>query len=404
MLSRTWPRAGVTHHNGATGGEITPQRAVAEATESAAPRFVGAVAVALPAALLVQAVIEHASYRQPVVPVVVWLGVLAAAAWLMPRARSGDLGTGHAVVAIGVAVAAVTAIGLDRRVYDSAATVDWTILGTVWLLALLTLTSPAWLWVPGSALVMGIRAAFILAGLGFSPLGLTRLAASSYAVVSILAVFAALRPAMRTHAEMAVRRAVLASRSTAERAAVAAIGEVRRGRLGLLEMAALPLLRGIADGTLDPSDSAVRRRCAEHAATLRLALVDRLLPVSGLLAALEPVLAGARGRGVPVEVQVIGDPGDPVAEVVRATVAAAGRVLRALPPQPVLLTVLASGDEAEMYLTFERPPAGDVAGLGRDVAGLGSGAPAGAAWRAVLEAGDAGPGCLEIRWRSVVPP
>jgi hypothetical protein len=84
-----------------------------------------------------------------------------------------------------------------------AAALDWTILGVVWLLALIALSSPAWLWVPGAVLVTGIHTVFLLRGLGFSPLGLTRLAASSYAVVSILAVFAALR----THAAMAVRRA-----------------------------------------------------------------------------------------------------------------------------------------------------------------------------------------------------
>jgi hypothetical protein len=163
-------------------------------------------------------------------------------------------------------------------------------------------------------------------------------------------------------------------------------------------MEALPLLRGIADGTLDPSDSAVRQRCAEHAATLRRALVDRTCRPSVLLACLGPVVGAARERNVPVEVQVIGDPGDPGEDVVRATVAAVGQVLRALPPQPVILTILGagsgSGDEAEMYLTFERPPVA----LG-DVAGLGDAVPAGAAWRAALEAEDDGPGCLEIRWQ-----
>src|ERR1700751_5764487 len=68
------------------------------------------------------------------------------------------------------------------------------------------------------------------------------------------------RPALRTHAEMEVRRAALASRSAAERAAVAAIGQVRRDRLALLEMEALPLLRGIAQGALGPSDGAGPRR------------------------------------------------------------------------------------------------------------------------------------------------
>jgi len=295
-------------------------------------------------------------------------------------------------------VAAVTAIGLDRRVADAAMNVDWTILGVVWLLGLLALTSPAWVWVPGAALVTGIHSVFVVRALGFSPLGLTRLAASSYAVVSILAVFTALRPALRMHAEMAMRRAALASQSAAERAAVAAIGDVRRDRLGLLETEALPLLRGIADGTLDPSDGAVRTRCAEHAATLRRALVDRAPQPSGLLAGLEPVLGAARERNVPAEVQVIGDLADPGEHVVRATVAAVDRVLRALRPQPAILTVLGSGDEAEIYLTFEQAPL-----TGVDVAGLGCAVPAEAAWRAALEAEDDGPGCLEVRWRAVVP-
>jgi hypothetical protein len=382
---------------------MTPQRAVAEATESAAPRVVGAAAVALPAGLLVQALVDHASYRHPVVPVVVWLGMLAAAAWLVPRARAGGLGIGHALVAVAVAVAAVTAIGLDRRAYHPGAALDWTILGVVWLLALLALSSPAWLWAPGSALVTSIHTVFLLRGLGFSPLGLTRLAATCYAVVSILAVFAALRPALRTHAAMAVRRAALASRSAAERAAVAAIGEVRRGRLAVLELEALPLLRGIADGTLDPDDGAVRERCAEHAANLRRALADRA--ESALLPGLEPVLAAARAQGVLAEVQAIGDPGGTAGDVARATVAAVDLVLRALPPQPVILTVLASGDAAELYLPFDRPPAGhDLAALGLDLAGLTRGVPGDSAWRAALEADGAGPGCLEVRWRTAVPP
>ena len=376
----------------------TPRGKVAAATESAAPRLVGAIAIVLPVGLLIQALADHDDYHHPVIPVLVWLGMLAAAIWLVPQQRAGDLTNAHVAVAVLVAVAAVTAIGLDRRLEGAAGNVDWTILGTIWLLAVIALSSPAWLWVPGAALVMGIHAVFVVQALGVSPLGLSRLAASAYAVVAILAVFAALRPALRTHAEIAVRRAVLASRSAAERAAVAAIGEVRRGRLGLLELEALPLLRGIADGTLDPADGAVRRQCAQHAETLRRALVDRTdQEAGGLLAGLEPVLSAARVRKVPVEVQVIGDPGHPARDVMQAALAAVDGVLRALPPQPALLTVLAPEDEVELFLTFERSPAE------RDVAGLERALRAETEWRAILEAEGTGPGCLEVHWRKAVP-
>jgi len=118
---------------------------------------------------------------------------------------------------------------------------------------------------------------------------------------------------------------------------------------------------------------------------------------------LEPVVGAARARNVSVEVQVVGDPGCPGEDVVRATVAAVDCILRAIPPQPVVLTVLVSGVAAELFLTFERAPDGDVAGLARDVAGLGRGGCAAAGWRAMLEVEDTGPGCLEVHWRRAVP-
>ena len=402
----TWPASSRTPAGPPATAAVAPDGAVADATESAAPRLLTTVAIALPAGLLVQALVSHASYRLPVVPVLVWLGMLAAAAWLAPPARAGQLRTGRAVAAVLVAAAAVTAIGLDRKVAGPAGTtVDWTILGTIWLLGLIALGSRARLWVPGTALIFGIHAIFVVRALGVSPLGLSRLAASAYAVVGILAVFAALRPALRTHAEIAVRRAALASQSAAERAAAAAISEVRREQLQLVEAEALPLLRGIADGTADPADSTVRAQCSQHAATIRRALADRRRPgAAGLLASLEPVLSAARSRRVPVEVQVIGDPGQPADDVAHATRAAADGVLRALRPQSTMLTAIASEDQVELFLTFERAPAAasEVAGLRHGVDGLRQDVRADAAWQAMLDVEDTGQGCLEVRWRKAV--
>jgi hypothetical protein len=408
---------------------------VADATGSAAPRFLGALAVIMPVCLLIQSLVNHAAYRQPLVPVVVWLGMLALAARLVPRAGAGGLGTADAVAAVGIAVVAVTAIGLDRRAQTAARTVDWTILGVVWLLALIALSGPARVWVPGSALVLAVHAVFVLRTLGVSPLGLARLAASGYAIGTILAVFAAVRSILRTRAEMAVRHAELVSRSAAERAAVAAIHKDRRDRLALLEMEALPLLRGIAEGTLDPGERTVRRQCAHHAVTLRRALADRSQRASGLLAGLEPALRAARVRDVHVEIQVIGDPAPPIEAVAQAALAAVDGVLSTLSPQWAILTVLGSGDEVELYLTFDRAPQGrydmagpyDVAGLGQadlgglgqadlgglgqadlgglgqaDLGGLGQAAAA-SAWWATVEVDQTGRGCLEVHWRTVVP-
>jgi hypothetical protein len=377
---------------------VSRDEMIRDAAESWILRMVGVVAAILPIALLIQVLVNLGDYREPAVPVAVWLGMLAAAAWLVPRARSGGLTRAEAVAAVVAAVAAVALVGWERLARGSAGTVDWSILGTIWALALVVLSSPAWAWVSGALLVFAAHAVFVIHVLGVSPLSLARLAAAAYVMAVILTVFAILRPALLTHARIAARRAALASRAAAERAAAAAVQQDRRERLALLETEALPLLRGIADGKLDPASSEVRERCARHAAALRHALTDRARDEGGLLAELEPALRAARARGLLVKVQVVGDPGKPVREVADTAVAAVDGVMSALPPHPVTLTVLDSGEEVELYVTFDGPLRAipDVAGLGRTV-------PAAERWHATVDIDGAGTGHLEVRWRKTAP-
>jgi hypothetical protein len=372
---------------------VSGSRPAAGPQQPELPRVASTLAVIWQFAILILVLADLPDYRQPAVPVAVWLGMLAAAAWLVPRARADGLNGADAAIAIVVAVAAVILVGWDRRVNGATGTVDWSVLGTGWLLALVALSRSAWVCVSGALLVFAAHAFFTVRLLGVTPLGLARLAVTAYVLVVILVIFAALRPTLRTHAGLAARRSALASRSAAERAAMAAVQEDRRGRLALLEVDALPLLRGIADGTLDPADSEVRARCAAHAATLRRALVDRVQNAGWLLAELEPALRGARARGLPADVQVVGDPGRPVWEVASATLAAVDGVLSALPPQSVTLTVLASGNEVELYVTFSTAPdpTPDLTRLAWQV-------PAAARWCAAVDIDDTGTGCLEIRW------
>jgi hypothetical protein len=370
---------------------------VPDAYESELPRMVGAVAFIWQLTLLVQVLAYLRDYRQAAVPIAVWLGMSAAAVWLVPRARGGGLTRAQTAVAIAVAVAAVATIGWDRRMHGAGGSVDWSVVGTAWLLALVALSRPAWEWVSGALLVFTAHAIFTIHMAGVTSLGLARLASTAYTLMVVLVVFAALRPTWRTQAGMAARRGLLASRSAAEHAAADAVHEDRRRRLAVLEADALPLLRGIADGTLDPADSEVRERCARHAATLRRALVDRAQQAEGLIAELEPALRAAKARGLPVEVQVVGDPGRPMREVAGATLAAVDGIMSALPPHPVTLTVLASGDDVELYVAFERPPRETP-----DVTELRRGVPAIAHWRATVDVDDTGAGCLEVRWWKAV--
>ena len=371
---------------------------VADVTSSAAPRFVGGLAVALPLGLLVQALVYHSYYWLPAVPLVVWLGMLAAAAWLVPRACARDLTGLEGAAAVAIAVVAVTAIGLDRKVAGAPGAPDWTILGMLWLLALIGLSSPPRVWIPGSVLVAALHAILVVRLLGHSPVGLAQMTASTYITVVVVAVFVALRPTLRAHAKVAARRSDLEGRFAAERAAAAAIVTDRQDMLALLDIEALPLLRGIADGTLDPADEAVRGLCGQQAGTLRRSLADRSLRSGGVLERLEPALSAARNRDMPVEVQVIGDPGQPADDVAHATLAAVDGVLRTLAPQPVTLTIVGSDGGVELFLTYDRG-----ARDGYDVAGLAGSVRAAAAWHASLEAEPGGPGCLEVRWRTAVP-
>jgi hypothetical protein len=391
--------------------------AVRDVTEAAVPRFAAILAAVLPVGLLVQVLAELPDYRQPAVPFAVWLSLLAAAWWVIPRVRGGGLTRRQAALAIAVAVAAVAAVGWDRRPHSPSGVLDWSILGAVWLLALAALSRPAWEWVPGALLVLAVNGFFIVRLLGTTADGIARLAAAAYVVAVILSVFAALRPTLRVHAGLAARRAELAGRSAAERAAVAAIEEDRRERFALLEVEALPLLRGIADGSLDPADHAVRQECARHATTLRRALVDRARLGRELLAGLEPALGAARARGLQIEIQVVGDPGLPSREAAQATAGAVDAVLRALPPQTVTMTVLGPSGPAssgpagavsagaapsdripdvELYLTFGHLPPGARPPAWPAPASI-------ARWRAGLDVDDTGSGCLEISWRPAGP-
>ncbi len=372
---------------------LTGDGLVQETYAAGLPRMAAGVALVWQFAILIQVLVYAHDFRQPAVVLLVWLGMLAAAAWLLPRAQGGRVSGADAALAIAVAVAAVALVGWERRLHATGA-VDWSVVGTGWLLALVALGRPAWEWITGALLVFGTHAVVAYRVLGVTALGQARLAATGYTVLVIMAGFAALRPAIRAQARVAARRATLASQTAAERAAAAAVQQDRRRRLGLLEVEVLPLLRGIADGTLDPADRAVQQRCAQRADTLRRALADRAQPDGGLLAGLAPALSAAQARGLPVEVQVIGDPGTPGPEVAAATRAAVSDVVGALPPHPVLLTVLASEDEVELYLMFEQPPPGPV-----DVTGLRRLVPAAAGWRATVDIGDAGSGFLAVRWR-----
>jgi len=377
---------------------VTPHEATQDAVETALMRFVGVLAVVMPSLALLQVLANSREYRQPAVAVAVWLGVLGVARWLVPRLRRGGLRAGETAAAIAVAVVAVAVVGATRRPHDHPGSVDLAVLGTIWLLALIVLSRSARVWIPAALLVFAMQGALLIHDGGINQVSLSQLTVVGYIMTTILLAFAALPPTIDMHARIAARRASLASRSVAERAAAAAIARERHDRLAILERDALPLLRGIASGTLDPATGAMREQCARYAAVMRDSLNHS--PGAGtagagdLAAVLEPALAAARGRGLAVTVQFIGDPGTPQPQVARAVLATLDAVLSALPPHQVLLTVLAPGNDVELYLTYGAPlqAALEVTRFGLDL-------PSAARWQAGVAPTEAGVSCLEVRWR-----
>jgi hypothetical protein len=374
---------------------VVSHHAVARnAAEAGLMRVVGVLAVLVPSLAVVQVLVNSTDYRQPIMAVAVWLAVLGAAAWLVPRLRTGPLTASETVAAITVAVAAVAAVGAAHRPSADLVSFDMAILGTAWLLALVALSHPPRVWIPGALLVYAVHGVLIVADDGVNSLSLSLLEAAGYILATILATFTAIRWTLATHVTMSARRASLASRAAAERAAVAAIQQERQVRLSALEREALPLLRAIADGTLDPGAEGVARECAQHAAALRDSLTDRP-PADGMLVTeLEPSLRSARARGMLVTVQDIGQVRTPPPPVTRAILATVSAVVGALASHHVLLTLLDSGGGAEAYLTFDASPPSTL-----DLAGFGAALPAAAGWHATVTATEDGGGCLEIAWR-----
>jgi hypothetical protein len=393
---------------------VSPHTVARDIAEAGLMRMVRTIAVMTPGIALIQVLADPHDYRKPDAAIAVWLAVLGAAGWLVPRMRTRGLSAGETAAAIAIAVAAVAVAGLTLQPHPRPGSVDLGILGTIWLLLLVVMSRPAQVWVPATLIVFAVHSALLIRSGGLNRLSLSELEAAGYITAGIVIAFAALRPTLAVHASMAARRSSLASKSAAESAAAAAIARERRSRLAVLEKEALPLLRAIADGTLDPAAADVRERCARHAAVLRHSLTGRPPGAGELAAGLEPALRAARERGLLVDVQLIGEPGTLPPQLAAALLATVDAVLSALPPHQVTLTVLGPDDDmkddecddrngddirggdVELYLTFDAPPRciPDLTRFAR-----GSDLPAAARWHATISAAEPGGGYLEVSWR-----
>ena len=335
---------------------VSYHTAARDAAEFGLVRMVGVLAATFPLPGLISVLVSYRDYRQPAVVVLVWLALFPVAAWLVPRIRTSGLSSREALAAIAIAITTVTVVGLEQRAHSGPGQVNLAVLGTAWLLILVALSRPARVVVPGALAVFAVHAALLIHATGANLLSLTKLEAAGYILASVVVAFATLRPTVALHASVASRRVALERTSAAEHTATSAVRADRRARLALLEVEALPLLRAIAAGTLNPADEQARALSAQYAATMRRTLTGQRPRDDDQLSWLEPALATARRRGMLVNLQVIGDPGSPPPPIAAEILETVALALTGLAAQPVTVTAVAHTDDVELYLTFGEPP------------------------------------------------
>lgn len=130
----------------------------------------------------------------------------------------------------------------------------------------------------------------------------------------------------------------------------------QRDRYQALNATVFPLLAGLADGSLDPRDDEVRRRCALEAAKLRRLFAENDYAADPLVHELRAGIDVAERNGVGVQLAVRGAPAElprglrrALIEPVLAALAAADRTARA--------TVVRGGGRVRVGVVIDEPAA-----------------------------------------------
>ncbi|HKN54544.1 MAG TPA: hypothetical protein VJX66_18740 [Amycolatopsis sp.] len=184
--------------------------------------------------------------------------------------------------------------------------------------------------------------------------GLLSLAITAASVGGFQTCAAAATRALRWVAGKAAAAAAAAERTRTAEAVATRLHADGQRRYRELVTTTGPLLGGLADGTLDPADPDVRRRCAIEAARMRRLFAENDDHADRLLHELRAVIDFAERRGVEVHLITHGSPGELPREVRRAltdapiralsTARSTARVVVAGTPAGVSVSVLADCD------------------------------------------------------------
>ncbi|MFI2435641.1 hypothetical protein [Streptomyces sp. NPDC018693] len=246
-------------------------------------------------------------YRHPWIPVTAY-GVLTLI--VVGHALLGRTGRAGSAVwtatALTAALAAAIAASSQLSPEHFFANPHWSFLELGWFGVLLLLGRPlglTLLFIGGHLTVM--LGLLTLTGLPSRPVA-AGMAVSALAVCVFQVATAVMAGLLRTVAATAAATTHEQERVRTDGEVSARVQEDQRARYGELRESVLPLLAGLADGSLDPADEAVRRRSAIEAARLRRLFAERDHAADLLVHELRACIGVAERKGVDVQFAVRG--------------------------------------------------------------------------------------------------
>jgi hypothetical protein len=169
---------------------------------------------------------------------------------------------------------------------------------------------------------------------------------------------------LRAIAERATEVAVAQAEAATQEAIAREVHTDREARYAALRETALPLLRGLADGTLSPTDHAVQRAAAVEAARMRRLFSEQGDEATLLAAEVESLVDVVERRGVRVRYAARPLAVEPPPEVRRSLVEAISGVLL-VSTRVARVTVGGTGRDVTVSVVTD----GDVGGSGDDAPG-----------------------------------
>jgi hypothetical protein len=256
----------------------------------------------------VPALVAHLkTYHSATVEVCAWLvlfGVITIGARLLLRGVT-TVRMVWLLVAVTLAAGAAATLACPRTDWLRA---DWSWGAVGWVLVLLLLNRPLGELIGVLLIEAGLTFAVLVVNEGLNRQVIAAFLTVLYASASIQIMLAVAARTMNFTAQVAAEIANSQDKRATRDAVAEELATARTDRYQAARLSIVPLLRSLADGTLNVSDPAVQTRCAFEATTLRRLAAEGDERPNPLIHELEACVDVAYRRGAAVELAVSGSP------------------------------------------------------------------------------------------------